>query len=1572
MSLETRNKELVAQVNNLKAQLAQMNLASSSASVPLPAPASRQHQQQQQEKEKSEEEEEESEHSGDSEKENGDDDANFVDALEGNQEQQQRVQQQTPVAGVPMPTLHQEPIPSPSPSQSPSKPPRKSQSSESLPDNTKIALRLASTNQKVLQLIQSKQFLEAIEMFRSQWPGEKDESNPLSSLLKKQTILSLYSTLFSSLIEDGTFLKKFSLNAPRPPELSQLFSLVTQFFANKFLSSPQNQPIMADFYATRFQLMRAIRQRLTSRSFIPCVNLLETLVSSPRWDDTQLDHFLSRFGTAMSAANLSNSTPNLGNTSQLLEQIATFSMLVLVFNFISESSTKFTLRLLKKFESIRLKIENFEKTEFNTLKELSKIPPPTSSQTNRSATAAPTQNSGGLSRQQAESRTHPALNSILLPSVSLPDGGAALTAQAIDVINNVLPSPNRVQMKKSLYDEIVRVCQNIFGTGCRVHAFGSSASGFDFAKSDIDLCIESSHFNDSELLRKLRRELFRIKSDHLKVKIFLRHTRVPILKIADEIHQIECDICANSLLGVYNSRMLFVYSQFDPRLRPLVYVVKTWAKSRNISDASVGMLSSYAYVIMVIFYLQTRTPPILPCLQSAEVKDLDPSACSQPHFYSGFNVSYFTDFNNPAFDRIKNANKSSLGELIRGFFQCFGGGQFDYSKFTISIREGAPIAKQWSNVISIEDPFELRDLGGAVHSEKNALLILEEFSRAYRILNEGGTLAQVCSPKGGSHLSENESEPTRDDKCPFELHISKERAMQGIQQGTLFQGVLRVNRKVRYEAYVSTGVHPRDVLIEGGQDQNRALHGDVVVIQLYNPSRRNAANGDFDDTDRPLCGKVVFILEKRSPIYFACTSKDVEKLHSFVNLYPICNIYPKLVVSSKDLHPDIIEIIRSCNVLFIVKIGPWSHEFQFPKATICGQIGLKQDIWSLQQGLLLQSFPNLMRPLKSITEGEAMGYYLPFCSIPVPPSSQDPGPPINVPTDETKISRASVESLPNFVDIRGTRIFTIDPATARDLDDAVSIQPINANQFLVGVHIADVSRFVKEGDNFDLDARARGSSLYLPNSVEHMLDSSFSQERCSILPGEDRFVISVTFRVNAAGEIMSRATPPNPLDFQFHRTQIRSCAKLDYDTVQDIIDTGDVKAGRAPAVLNGHTLNDVKADIQLLHRITQNMRKIREQRGSLFIGGSEISFQLDSEGNPVGYRRAIHSTSHHMIEELMLTANYLAAIQISTAFGDNALLRRHLAPNDKLFMAVDKVRSTLGLDFGNQNETPSVMLAKLNNAVKDDPTLRMAIQHCICHELSPAEYIRAGDCTKKSSDVGLSGVSHFALALPLYTHFTSPIRRYADLIVHRMLLQTLGSQQQTLMIGDQLSQYCEFLNDLSTRARNFNNEIQRLYLNKMFSGQNDPKKLLKVPAVVISLGRRAFTVFIPRYDLELAANVKYFVSLPDLVSITSNTPGKGADEASPHFVAEETIDTKETTQIDSLSLSWNVESHQAERTVTLTFLKKVLVDLAVSRSSSMPELVVLNVWDFEPETTEEQQAEDRELALTAENGAMYS
>ncbi len=325
-------------------------------------------------------------------------------------------------------------------------------------------------------------------------------------------------------------------------------------------------------------------------------------------------------------------------------------------------------------------------------------------------------------------------------------------------------------------------------------------------------------------------------------------------------------------------------------------------------------------------------------------------------------------------------------------------------------------------------------------------------------------------------------------------------------------------------------------------------------------------------------------------------------------------------------------------------------------------------------------------------------------------------------------------------DIRETTTFTIDPADAKDFDDAISIKKLPNEDYEIGIHIADVSHFVTPGTALDREAKSRGTSIYLVDRTIPMLPEILSNDLCSLNANEDKYAFSSIFVMDKNGEVKDR---------WFGRTLIVSDKRFTYEEAQETLDK---KEGIFFDELN--TLN----------QIAYKLREKKFANGAIEFETEEVRFELDSLGKPIRVYKKARKDTHKLVEDFMLLANREVAKELSMATEKNqkaaGIYRIHDAPDRERILNLANFVKALGFELkNNEGETTAQDITKMLRSVEGTP-VETLVKTAAIRSMSKAVY-------------STSNIGHFGLAFDFYTHFTSPIRRYPDLLVHRLLYRFL-------------------------------------------------------------------------------------------------------------------------------------------------------------------------------------------------------
>lgn len=349
-------------------------------------------------------------------------------------------------------------------------------------------------------------------------------------------------------------------------------------------------------------------------------------------------------------------------------------------------------------------------------------------------------------------------------------------------------------------------------------------------------------------------------------------------------------------------------------------------------------------------------------------------------------------------------------------------------------------------------------------------------------------------------------------------------------------------------------------------------------------------------------------------------------------------------------------------------------------------------------------------------------------------------------------------------DMRGTLTVTIDPVDAKDFDDAISFKPLKGGYYEVGVHIADVSYYMQPGDALDKEAYRRATSVYLPDRVLPMLPERLSNELCSLRPNEDKYTFSAVFVMTKQGRVK---------EHWIGRTVTHSDRRFSYEEVQEIIEGAD---------------GDYAKEIHLLNGMAQAIRAERFKKGAINFSSQEVRFKLDEHGKPIGIVVKESKEAHQLIEEFMLLANrtiaeYVGGIRLK----DKPVpfpYRVHDVPDEDKLRMFTAFAGNFGVRFDlSSADTIARSFNKMLATVQGKPE-----QHVL---------EQLGIRTMAKAVYSTENIGHYGLGFEHYCHFTSPIRRYPDVLVHRILQECLDDDIKPIK---QLEAQCRHCSDQERRA----------------------------------------------------------------------------------------------------------------------------------------------------------------------------
>ena len=489
--------------------------------------------------------------------------------------------------------------------------------------------------------------------------------------------------------------------------------------------------------------------------------------------------------------------------------------------------------------------------------------------------------------------------------------------------------------------------------------------------------------------------------------------------------------------------------------------------------------------------------------------------------------------------------------------------------------------------------------------------------------------------------------------------------------------------------FITTEDMDDDVFVTA-KNLKTALHGDKVKVWLY--AKRKGARPE---------GEVVEIIE-RSRTTFVGT---VEIMPNFAFLIPDNKNMPfDLFIPSSKLNG------AKQGQKAVAKVVDWDAKSKNPVAEIVNVLG----------------YPGLNE-----TEMHAI-----LAEFELPYHFTD-----EVEADAEKIAGGiSEQDIKSRRDFRNIPTFTIDPADAKDFDDAISLRKLDNGNWEAGVHIADVTHYVKEGSLVEDEAKQRATSIYLVDRVVPMLPEKLSNNMCSLSPAEDKLTYSAVFELNDKSEV---------IDEWFGRTVINSDRRFSYGEAQQVIDTGE---------------GDMKEQMLVLHRLAQQLRTKRFASGAFAFEKIEIRFDLDDAGKPVGIKFREMGTSNQLVEEFMLLANRRVAEYVGKKLhGKTFVYRIHDKPDPEKISNFSNFITRFGYSLANDDKTSlSKAMNKLLRSVEGKKEQNI-IETLALRSMAKAVY---------STD----NIGHYGLSFKHYTHFTSPIRRYPDMMVHRLLTYYLAQE----------------------------------------------------------------------------------------------------------------------------------------------------------------------------------------------------
>uniref|UniRef100_A0A4W3K1D2 DIS3-like exonuclease 1 n=1 Tax=Callorhinchus milii TaxID=7868 RepID=A0A4W3K1D2_CALMI len=770
---------------------------------------------------------------------------------------------------------------------------------------------------------------------------------------------------------------------------------------------------------------------------------------------------------------------------------------------------------------------------------------------------------------------------------------------------------------------------------------------------------------------------------------------------------------------------------------------------------------------------------------------------------------------------------------------------------------------------------------------------------------------------------ERESESQEKNGKEYPEHLPLEILEAGIKSGRYIQGVLNVNKhRSQLEAFVRIqGLNNKnselqsDLLVYGTKARNRAAHGDVVAVELLPRSEwtgrvsvlceKESEEKASEETEvEPMpTGKVIGIIQRNWRDYVVSfpPKDDVQSQGKNVRkilVTPWDYRIPKIRIATQQA-----ESLQDYRV--VVRIDSWDSTSLYPNGHFVRVLGKAGDLETEIAAILVEN------------------------SISISPFSEAQlrEMPVNTPENPWKMD---TEEQARRVDLRKTHlIFSIDPKDCEDVDDALSVRRLANGNLELGVHIADVSHFVKLNSHADLEARSRATTCYLADRRYYMLPAILSADLCSLLGETDRYAVSVLWELDKGKYEV--------LKVWFGRTIIRSAYKLQYEAAQALLDRY-LKVAEDIPELKGtdvkerqRKLNELTWAVEKLTEIARQLRAKRDLGGALELETIEVRVQLDEKKNIDDLVPKQPLEVHETVAECMIMANHWVAKKITESFPHQALLRRHPSPQQEFFTALVECAKAKGFKIDTRsNKALADSLDKAEDV--NDPLVNRVLRSMATQAMSNALYFSTGSYSQEE-------FYHYGLALEKYTHFTSPIRRYADIVVHRLLMSAISKdkkleQEEPLLSNKDLEELCQHINNRNKAAHCAQKQSVELF-QCMYFKDKDPftNDQCTADGIIYSIRANGVLVYVARYGIKGAVYLK-------------NKEG--------HVISAKTDGTCEWKPGSLRRLRDKVICTTAGGgSMTFTLFEHVTVRISVISSRSHPDSIKLDIISNQPHKTQQ-------------------
>lgn len=680
-------------------------------------------------------------------------------------------------------------------------------------------------------------------------------------------------------------------------------------------------------------------------------------------------------------------------------------------------------------------------------------------------------------------------------------------------------------------------------------------------------------------------------------------------------------------------------------------------------------------------------------------------------------------------------------------------------------------------------------------------------------------------------------------------YYSRSKIMTGIKAGVLHQGIFHVSPYNYLEGTVQVSAFEKPLLILGRESSNRSVSGDSVVVEVLPKEQwkapstkiideevlnqndnaeveetevvttererralqeevKKAHGGNFETRSQPTA-RVVGVIKRNwrqyvgtvDPVSTVSVASEGRRQQT-VFLVPMDKRIPKIRIRTRQADGLVGKRV-------LATIDSWERDSRYPVGHYVRSLGDLETKGAETEALLLE-YDVQYRPFPKTVldclppEGHAWK---------VPPSMSDPG----------WIGRR---------DLRNLLVCSIDPPGCQDIDDALHARPLPNGNFEVGVHIADVSHFVKPNNAMDEEATARGTTVYLVDKRIDMLPMLLGTDLCSLKPHIERYAFSTIWEITADADVVSAS---------FTKSVILSRDAFSYEQAQMRIDDRGLS-------------DDLTQSMRTLLSLSQRLRQKRMEAGALNLSSPEVRIEADSEtSDPLtDVKTKASLATNSLVEEFMLLANRTVALKIQSSFPQTALLRRHAAPPASNFADLrEQLKCMKGFEL--DVSSSKALADSLDKCVDPaNPFLNTLIRILATRCMTSAEYFCSGSHAEPE-------YRHYGLASEIYTHFTSPIRRYADLLVHRQLAYAIGYSEQVndfidagLRNKSKLEGICKNLNFRHRNAQMAGRASIEFYVGQALKarGETVSHPGIDVEGYVMRVFENGAVVFVPRFGVE--------------------------------------------------------------------------------------------------------------------------